>query len=165
MRSYHPAKFLKIWIFSTVHNEKFKFSQILLGDNNATYLCSRIIPTLPTSFSMIRWLCSKLETTYGKKFPTQRPLRLSEAISIILVEIWKAFSSHMLEKNYDGLKNSKKRNGILFMLQKLFWPTVRKNCSSDREKLSRFEAEGREFAKILKSVKQFVQTVKVQNNF
>ena len=35
--------------------------------------------------------------------------------------------------------------GIL--LPKLLWPTVRKNCSSDREKLLKFEAEGREFAK------------------
>jgi hypothetical protein len=32
------------------------------------------------------------------------------------------------------------RNGIL--LSKLFWPTVRKNCCSDREKLLKFEAEG-----------------------
>ena len=38
-------------------------------------------------------------------------------------------------------------NGILF--PKLFWPTVRKNCSSDQEKLLKFEAEDREFAKIL----------------
>ena len=30
-------------------------------------------------------------------------------------------------------------NGIL--LPKLFWPTVRKNCSSDREKVLKFEAE------------------------
>ena len=41
-------------------------------------------------------------------------------------------------------------NGIL--LPKLFWPTVRKNCSSDREKLLKFEAEGREFAKYLRSL-------------
>ena len=54
-------------------------------------------------------------------------------------------------------------NGILF--PKLFWPTVRKNCSSDREKLLKFEAEGREFAKFLKSIEQFIQTVKGQNNF
>ena len=33
-------------------------------------------------------------------------------------------------------------NGIL--LPKLFLPTVRKNCSSDREKLLKVEAEGRE---------------------
>ena len=48
--------------------------------------------------------------------------------------------------------------GIL--LPKLFWPTVRKNCSSDGEKLSKLEAEGQEFAKILRSLEQFIQTVK-----
>ena len=46
-----------------------------------------------------------------------------------------------------------KINGIL--LPKLFWPTVRKNCSSDREKLLKF----------LRSLEQFIQTVKGQNNF
>ena len=33
-----------------------------------------------------------------------------------------------------------RKNGILF--PKLFWPAVRKNCPSDREKLLKFEAEG-----------------------
>ena len=42
-------------------------------------------------------------------------------------------------------------NGIL--LPKLFWPTVRKNCSSDREKLLKFEAEGQEFEKIFESTR------------
>ena len=42
---------------------------------------------------------------------------------------------------------------------------MRKNCSSDREKLLKFEAEGREFAKFLRSPGQFIQTVKGQNNF
>ena len=42
---------------------------------------------------------------------------------------------------------------------------MRKNCSSDREKLLKFEAEGREFAKILRSLEQFIQTVKGHNNF
>ena len=42
---------------------------------------------------------------------------------------------------------------------------VRKKCSSDREKLLKFEAEGQEFAKLLRSVDQFIQRVKVQNNF
>ena len=46
------------------------------------------------------------------------------------------------------------RNGIL--LPKLFWPTVRKNCSSDRGKLLKFEAEGQEFAKSLRSLEQFI---------
>ena len=49
----------------------------------------------------------------------------------------------------------RERNGIL--LTKLFRPTVRKNCSSDREKLLKFEAEGREFAKFLRSLEQFIQ--------
>ena len=49
-------------------------------------------------------------------------------------------------RNKKGQKVSNKdSNGIL--LTKLFWPTVRKKCSSDREKLLKFEAEGREFAK------------------
>ena len=39
------------------------------------------------------------------------------------------------------------------------------NCSSDRENLLKFEAEGREFAKFLRPLEQFIQTVKGQNNF
>ena len=47
------------------------------------------------------------------------------------------------------------------------------NCSDlvwelffcDREKLLKFEAKGWEFAKILRSLEQFIQTVKGQNNF
>ena len=40
-----------------------------------------------------------------------------------------------------------------------------KNCSSDQEEILKFEAEGREFAKILRSLEQFIQTMKGQNNF
>ena len=36
-----------------------------------------------------------------------------------------------------------RKNCILF--PKLFWPTKRKNCSSDQEKLLKFKAEEREF--------------------
>ena len=39
---------------------------------------------------------------------------------------------------------------------------MRKNCPSDREKL---EAEGREFAKFFRSLGQFIQTVKDQEQF
>ena len=53
--------------------------------------------------------------------------------------------------------------GILF--PKLFFPTVRKKCSSDGEKLFKFKAEGLEFAKFLRLLEQFIQTVKGQNNF
>ena len=54
-------------------------------------------------------------------------------------------------------------NGIL--LPKLFWPTVIKNCAVDWEKLLKFAAEGREFEKKLRSLEQFIQRVKGQNNF
>ena len=42
---------------------------------------------------------------------------------------------------------------------------MKENCSSDRDKLLKLEAKGQEFAKILRSVEQFIQTVKGQNNF
>ena len=42
---------------------------------------------------------------------------------------------------------------------------MRKNCSSDREKHLKSEAEGQEFANFLRSLEQFIQTVNGQNNF
>ena len=41
---------------------------------------------------------------------------------------------------------------------------MRKSCFCDREKLLK-KAEGREFAKFLRSLEQFIQTAKGQNNF
>ena len=40
-----------------------------------------------------------------------------------------------------------------------------KKCPSDWEKLLKFEAGGREFANVLRSLEQFIETVKGQNNF
>ena len=42
---------------------------------------------------------------------------------------------------------------------------MRKKCSVDREKLLKFEAEHQEFENILRSLEQFIQTVKGQNSF
>ena len=36
---------------------------------------------------------------------------------------------------------------------------MRKKCSSDREKLLKFEAEGGEFAKFLRSLEQFMEVI------
>ena len=47
----------------------------------------------------------------------------------------------------------------------MFWSSVRKKYSGDREKLLKFKAEGQEFAKLLRSLDQFIQTVKGQYNF
>ena len=41
---------------------------------------------------------------------------------------------------------------------------MRRNCSSDRENFLKFEAEGREFAKSLRSLEEFIRSVKGQNN-
>ena len=42
---------------------------------------------------------------------------------------------------------------------------MKTNCSGDREMFLKFEAEGGEFEKTLRSLEQFVGTVKGQNNF
>ena len=42
---------------------------------------------------------------------------------------------------------------------------MRKKCFSDREKLLKFKAEGRAYAKNMRSPGQFIQTVKGQDNF
>ena len=64
---------------------------------------------------------------------------------------------------YVCTKRLEEKYGILS--PKLFGPTVRKNCSSDREKLLKFEAEGRECEIFLRPLEQFIKTVKGQNNF
>ena len=51
------------------------------------------------------------------------------------------------------------------LLPKLFWPTVRKKCSRDREKLLKLGVEGREFPDLLRSLEKFIQTVKGRNKF
>ena len=55
------------------------------------------------------------------------------------------------------------KTGIL--LPELFWPTVRKKNSSCQNIFLKLEAEGREFTNFLRSLEQFIQIVKVQNNF
>ena len=42
---------------------------------------------------------------------------------------------------------------------------MRKKCSSDRETLLKLKVKSREFAKVLRSLEQFIQTVKGQDNF
>ena len=51
-------------------------------------------------------------------------------------------------------------NRIGILLPKLFWPIVRENCSSDWT--LKCEAEGREFAKFMRTLEQFTQAVKGQ---
>ena len=71
---------------------------------------------------------------------------------LILMHKEKLCKVKQAKKEHRTPKNIQKYlcgNGIL--LPKLFWPTVRKNCSSDRENLLKFEAEGQEIAKNFKT--------------
>ena len=64
------------------------------------------------------------------------------------------------------MRNLKEQVKKAFCYQKLFWTfTVWTNCSSDWENLLKVETEGQEFAKFLRSLEQFIQAVKGQNNF
>ena len=58
----------------------------------------------------------------------------------------------------------KKKSDKLFQRKEMVF-TYCEKCSIDREKLLKFEAEGREFEKILRSLEQLILTVKGQNNF
>ena len=79
---------------------------------------------------------------------------------IVWLEIPKEFCCHLdLSAPHEEVDEYLTKKGYGILLSKLFWPTVRKKCSSVREKLLKFEAEGREFAKILRSLEQFIQTV------
>ena len=60
---------------------------------------------------------------------------------------------------------AKNRKKMVFCYQNYSDLLRKKKCSSDRENLLKFESEGPEFAKILRSLEQFIQTMKGQNNF
>ena len=52
------------------------------------------------------------------------------------------------------------------LLPKLSWPTVRKKCCSDWEKLLKYKAEGHKYAKILRSLKvSWFQNVFMKSSF
>jgi hypothetical protein len=116
------------------------------------------------------WMINSL---YLKKCLFVKNMRLQKRLHPFvdcLEGFCKSFDSVLHKKSYffwcTGLANicfKYSKNDIL--LPKLIWPTVRKNCSSDWEKFLKFEAEGREFEFFLRSLEQFIQTTKGQNNF
>ena len=52
-----------------------------------------------------------------------------------------------------------------YFFTKIVLTYCEKKCSNDRVKLLKFETEGRECAKYLRSLEQFTPTMKGQNNF
>ena len=146
-----------------------------------TYLCTSKLALLDKS-TRVSWIqngknatialddfTSNWDRLWLKKKNIQRQLgaifkiKLLINVKILIEDFFKLCGLLTIYELYNRSKLGMLGNGILF--PKLFWPTVRKNCSSDQEKLLKFEAEGREFPKFLRSLEQFKQTVKDQNNF
>ena len=63
------------------------------------------------------------------------------------------------------LQETRKDLVMVFVTKIVLTYCEKKKCFSDRENLLKFEAEGQEFVKFLRSLEQFIQTVKGQNNF
>ena len=105
-----------------------------------------ILPKHITEMSLIYLIISDWPPYFNRE-----PIQSRLAKSGILFRNF--FLSYCEEKYYQ------------FIREKVFGPTVRNNCSSDREKLLKFQAEGQEFAKNLRSQEKFIQIVKGPNNF
>ena len=52
-----------------------------------------------------------------------------------------------------------------YFVTKIVLTYCEKKCSSGREKLLKFEADDQEFAKFLRSLEQFIETMKDKNNY
>ena len=108
-----------------------------------------ILAYLPFIYLLLILLCSFLWLNYYHEYWSQT----SRQMQIKINHYWYSFKGRhkgglFLESCFIGDWSKHRapyfeKNGIL--LPKLFWSTVRKNCSIDREKLLKFEAEGREF--------------------
>ena len=78
---------------------------------------------------------------------------------------WEKIICLVFRKKKSSHYNIKKLYGKGILLPKLFWPTERKKCCCDREKLLKLEAEGQEFSKFLRSLRTIYSNSKGQNNF
>ena len=95
-----PSKICEDLNFSTVHLQKFKFSQILLGDEKAIYLCSKIISTLPVIPYIQRnnWQ-QKCNSTILYEF-AQRP-KISIQILICLINMFQRCGPYKVRKLFN----------------------------------------------------------------
>ena len=82
-------------------------------------------------------------------------------------------SQDKVERDFNASRSKKTFNATVmtnkfwqwYFVTKIVLNYLRKKCSSDRKILLEFEAGGRELSKILRSLEQFIQKVKGQNNF
>ena len=84
----------------------------------------------------IKWSKSPTEKNSWNKL--MRILHTVHQISKTNLSYFFILMGHLVTEPYPEKSNMREK---LYFVTKLFWPTVRKNCSSDREKLLKFEAE------------------------
>ena len=112
-------------------------------------LCHQHIPKLHrTSFSFLTVKKLTWRITYCTNFWREKQNIQDETI-----------------KNKTNSLSSSKEQQKWYFVTKVVLAYCEKKCSTDQEKLLKYEAEGREFARFLRSLEQFIQTVKGQNNF
>ena len=70
-----------------------------------------------------------------------------------------------VHKSAETIQGQKLFAEIQYFVFKIVLTYCEKKLFTDREKNLKFKAEGQAFAKILRSLEQFIQTVKGQNNF
>ena len=98
----------------------------------------------PSWFKLLPWLqvgsirgplfISWLKTERASAALVAPPLHYARIFHILSKKYWVFLG----QKSCSNTWNANQKYGIL--LPKLFWPTVRKNCSSDREKCLKFES-------------------------
>ena len=148
-----PREFTRTTKSGEIEDPKFPF-------------CNRLTHCVMIWFT-ISQVCIKYHANYvyhkvdNHRFPclTQQPISYGLGVahgpqrSFLKSAVLKAVFLHSKLKRWS------------ILLVKLFWPTVRNHCFCDWEKLLKVEAEVWEFAKLLRSLEQFVQTVKGQIKF
>ena len=128
-------------------------------ENSSNDVGSEAFKTLETDLNAFQetgiWncsLCENKEKTFSHKFQLVTHWHETHSSKDAVFEV----CQWCMELFFSPGSSAKVNNGIL--LPKLFWPIVRKNVLV-------IEAEGREFAKILRSLDQFVRTVNGQTIF
>ena len=76
-----------------------------------------------------------------------------DQVNKIRIRFLRQRSDPTLETSIHALRKISENSGIVvvqkwYFVNTIFLTTVKKNCSSDRDKLLKFEAKGQEFAKV-----------------
>ena len=81
-----------------------------------------------------------------------------------VIVLSRTFNSN-IKKNLSNVSILIQNQRMVFSYQNFSGLLREKNVLVIEKKLLKFEAEGREYAHFLRSLEQFIQTVKGQNNF